>query len=218
MSGSLLIRFRRWVIIAIAFGAILYLVGSVLAGLGAVTEAMGEFVWPYMVPVVGLTLLNYSLRFVKWHYLLGKLGVQMPLKEDIWNFAAGLAMVISPGKAGELLKPYVVRERTGAPMAQTIPALVTERLTDGIAMLILAGLGVTTYASDKIHYLTVPAVMIVAGLLVLASKRRWRRQRRHRPRAASREATSRRAPTCSRLRTPTTPLPGRSSRGCARST
>jgi hypothetical protein len=42
-------------------------------------------------------------------------------------------MVLSPGKVGELLKPYLLSERTGVPMTQTIPALVTERLTDGIA-------------------------------------------------------------------------------------
>jgi len=168
---SLLVRFRRWVIIAIAVGALLYLAGSVWAGLTDVQEALGRFRWPYLVPVVALTLLNYGLRFFKWHYLLGRLGVPMPLRVDIWNFAAGLAMVISPGKAGELLKPYVVREHTGVPMARTIPALVTERLTDGIAMLVLAGFGVTTYASDQAHLLAIPGVLIAAGLLVLASER-----------------------------------------------
>jgi hypothetical protein len=54
-------------------------------------------------------------------------------------------------------------------MARTIPALVTERLTDAIALIILAGFSVTTYAGDKVHYLTIPAALIVAGLAVLAS-------------------------------------------------
>ncbi|MDP6933656.1 MAG: lysylphosphatidylglycerol synthase transmembrane domain-containing protein [Myxococcota bacterium] len=169
-SGNLIHRFRHWVIGAIAFGAVLYLVGAVWAGLDQVGAELRGFRWGLLVPVVLLTLLNYTLRFVKWHYLLGRLDVRMPLREDAWNFAAGLAMVISPGKAGELLKPYVVRERTGTPMATTIPALITERLTDGIAMLILAGLGVATYAADKVHYLTIPAVLTVVCLGVLAHR------------------------------------------------
>lgn len=171
MSARLVHRFRRWVIGAIAVGALLFLAGSIWAGFDKVSGALASFQWPWMVPVVLLTLLNYGLRFGKWHYLLGRLGVHMPLGEDLWNFAAGLAMVISPGKAGELLKPYVVKQRTGTPMVRTIPALVTERLTDGIAMLILAGLSVTTYAGDKVHYLAIPGALVVLGLAVLANSR-----------------------------------------------
>ena len=165
---NLIVRFRKWVVIAIAIGALLYLGGAVAVDMDRVGSSLETFDWPILIPVCALTLLNYALRFVKWHYLLMRLGIGMPWKEDAWNFTAGLAMVISPGKAGELLKPYVVREYTGAPMATTIPALVTERLTDGIAMLILAGLSVSVYAADKIHYLTIPAAIIVVGLVVLA--------------------------------------------------
>ena len=155
-------------VVAIAVGALLYLGGAVAADLDRVGDSLEQFQWGVLVPVCALTFLNYGLRFVKWHYLLKRLGVDMPLGENAWNFTSGLAMVISPGKAGELLKPYVVRERTGVPMATTIPALVTERLTDGIAMLILAGISVGAYAADKVHYLTIPAAIIGLGLLVLA--------------------------------------------------
>lgn len=171
MSARLVHRFRRWVIGAIAIGALLFLAGSVWAGFDEVSDALRTFHWPWMVPVLLLTLLNYGLRFGKWHYLLGRLGVRMPLGENAWNFTAGLAMVISPGKAGELLKPYVVRARTGAPMARTIPALVTERLTDGIAMLILAGISVSTYAGDKVIWIAVPGALVAIGLAVLANAR-----------------------------------------------
>jgi uncharacterized protein (TIRG00374 family) len=165
---DLLLRFRRWVIGAIAIGALVYLVGSVWSGFAQVQAALMRFSWGWALPVVLLTLVNYGLRFVKWHYLLLRLGVKMDVRENLTNFIAGLAMVISPGKAGELLKPYVVRARTGAPMAQTIPALVVERLTDGIAMLILAGISVTTYAADKVAWIAVPAALIAFGYAALA--------------------------------------------------
>jgi uncharacterized protein (TIRG00374 family) len=77
-------------------------------------------------------------------------------------------MAISPGKAGELLKPYALREKTQTPMAHSIPALITERLTDGIAMLILAAIGITSYAAGKIHFLLIPGVITIIGLLILA--------------------------------------------------
>jgi uncharacterized protein (TIRG00374 family) len=168
---NLVERFQRWVVGAIAAGALLYVGGSMWAGFDQVQDAMARFEWVYLVPMIGLTLTNYALRFLKWHYFLRLLQVDMPWGEDAWNFLAGLGMAISPGKAGELLKPYVVRARTGTPMATTIPALVSERLTDGVAMLAIAGFSVTTYAADKVHYLTIPAAIIGAGMVVVSSKR-----------------------------------------------
>lgn len=168
---NLLLRFRRWVVVAIAVGAAIYLIGSIWAGFDQVGAALRRFHWLYAAPVILLTLLNYGLRFLKWHAFLNLLGVRMPLWENVANFTAGLAMVISPGKAGELLKPYVVRERTGTPMAHTIPALLGERITDAIAMLILAGISVSTYFADQVWVLLLIAGAIALGLLVVASHR-----------------------------------------------
>jgi glycosyltransferase 2 family protein len=162
-------RFRRWLLYGLAVGVVLYLGGSLWVGLRQVGGELAQFRWWLAVPILLLTLTNYGLRFVKWHLLLRHLGVRVGWLQDLPWFTSGLAMVISPGKAGELLKPYLVREHTGAPMATTIPALVAERLTDGIAMLILAAFGVATYASDRISWVLVPAAVVAAGLCVLAS-------------------------------------------------
>ncbi len=168
---NLILRFRKWFVWALAAGVLLYVGGSVWAGFKDVGDQLAGFNWLLYVPVLLLTVGNYSLRFFKWHYLLGRLSVHISLWEDARIFIAGLAMVISPGKAGELLKPYLVSRRTNATMATTIPALVTERLTDGIAMLILAAISVSTYAADKIQWVAIPAAVVVAGLVILASER-----------------------------------------------
>ncbi|MDP2307032.1 MAG: lysylphosphatidylglycerol synthase transmembrane domain-containing protein [Pseudomonadota bacterium] len=167
---NLLVRFRVWLAWGIAIAALLYVGGSLYAGLEEVGSALGGFDWSLYVPVLALTVLNYGLRFWKWHYLVGRLGVRLPVKENLVIFASGLAMVISPGKAGELLKPWLVRARAGVPMAHTIPALVTERLTDGIACLALAAVSVSTYAGDRAVYVFVPIALVAAGLAVLSHK------------------------------------------------
>lgn len=163
-------KFQRWVVLAIVSCIVLYVGFSVWSGLDDIGQELRRFNWWMFVAAIGLTLTNYALRFVKWHYLLGRLDVQIPWVLNAWNFTAGLSMAISPGKAGELLKPYFVRRVTKTPMVRTIPALITERLTDGIAMLLLAGVGVTTYAADQIEWLVIPSIITVVGLLVLASK------------------------------------------------
>ena len=104
-------RFQRWVIVAIVACIFLYVGFSVWSGLDEISAELSINWWMFVAAIL-LTLTNYALRFVKWHYLLGRLDVKMPWVTDAWDFIAGLSMAISPGKAGELLKPYVVKRVT----------------------------------------------------------------------------------------------------------
>jgi uncharacterized protein (TIRG00374 family) len=171
-SASLIARFRTWFAWAVAVGALIYVAGSVWAGFDEVGDALGAFDWIWFVVALVLTVVgNYALRFAKWHWLIGRLGVRISVADDALIFVAGLAMVISPAKAGELLKPYLVRERTGVPMATTIPALITERLTDGIAALIIAAVSVSRYASDQAGLVYGTIALSLVGIAVLMNDR-----------------------------------------------
>lgn len=160
-------RFRGAVGLSIGLAVLGYLVYAVWHGLQATTTEITQFRWALYVPVLMLTLVNYTLRYAKWAYLLRALGIDMPHRANAWAYTAGLGMVISPGKAGELVKPWVVREVTGAPMARTIPALITERLTDGIAVAALAAIGVATFYPENTTLIfgTLLALFVLIGAL-----------------------------------------------------
>lgn len=169
---NLIRRFRSWLIGAVAVAVVLYVGGSVWAGFDEVGDALRHFGWGYFVAALLLTVFgNYALRLLKWHWLIQRLGVRISLGDSALIFIAGLAMVISPFKAGEFLKPYLVRERTGVPMVRTIPALVAERLTDGIAALILAAIGVSHYASGDAKYVYGTITVSLLGVAVLMNER-----------------------------------------------
>jgi len=163
-------RFRRWAAWAVALATLGYLAYAMWKGLSETAAELGGFSWPLYVPILVLTLVNYGLRYLKWHYLLGQLGIHVPHRATLWVFITGLAMVISPAKAGEVVKPYLIRELTGAPMARTIPALVAERGTDGIAVVALAAIGVSTFYAEASNLIWGTIAAIAAGLLVLSSR------------------------------------------------
>jgi len=162
-------RFRRWGAIAVAIATLGYLAYAVWKGLSETAAELATFQWPIYVPVLLLTLVNYGLRYFKWHYLLRQLGIRIPHSANAWIFTTGLAMVISPAKAGEVVKPYLVREVTGAPMARTIPALVAERSTDGLAVVMLAAIGVSTYYKDaeQLIWGTIVGIVVVLAVLMI---------------------------------------------------
>ncbi|MCB9680261.1 MAG: flippase-like domain-containing protein [Alphaproteobacteria bacterium] len=152
----------------LAVAVVGYLSYALWKGWRETADHLAGFAWAVYLPVLALTLVNYGLRFAKWAWLLRRLGVDMPLRGNLGAFVAGLGMVISPGKAGELVKPYLVREVTGTPMAVTIPALVTERLTDGIAVVILAAFGVSTFYPDSTALIATTLACIAAGIAALS--------------------------------------------------
>lgn len=95
-----------------------------------------------MVPLfLALSLANYFLRFLKWHYFLYRVEVRLPWRESLAVFLAGFSMTVSPGKLGELLKCYLLKERRGIPVSRTSPVVVAERVTDLISMIFIALVG-----------------------------------------------------------------------------
>ncbi len=96
----------------------------------------------FWIPLfLSLSLLNYLLRFFKWHYFLGRVSVHIPWKESMSVFLAGFSMTVSPGKLGELLKCYLLRDRHDVPVSRTSPVVVAERITDLISMIFIAVIG-----------------------------------------------------------------------------
>lgn len=163
-------RFRRWLAIFAALAAFGYIAYAIWQGWSQTAAVLVSFNWPLYAIVLALTLVNYGLRFWKWAWLLGRVGVYVPLRTNLWIFGAGLAMVITPGKAGELLKPYLVRVATGAALETTVPVLVAERGTDGIAIVSLAALGVSTFYADGTTAVYGTLAAMAAGLALLASE------------------------------------------------
>jgi len=107
--------------------------------------ALAEFRWEYLPLILGLTLFNYFWRFIKWEYYLRHLQIGISHTKSLLIFISGLSMAITPGKVGELLKSYLLKREILAPISRTSPIIVAERLTDGIAMLILALAGLALY-------------------------------------------------------------------------
>jgi uncharacterized protein (TIRG00374 family) len=159
-------RFRRWTTIALVVAVLGWLAYAVVRGFRETAEELRDFNWLLYIPVLSLTLVNYTLRFFKWHYLLARIGVRIPVVTNAWVFTSGLAMVISPAKAGELVKPYLIRVLAKVPMSKTVPVLIAERLTDGLAVIILAAIGVGSYYSEgtKLIYTTLLVIVAIWGL------------------------------------------------------
>lgn len=125
----------------------------VFAALGLVTDArqvgsqLAAFAWANLGPILGWTLFNYALRWLKWDYYLRKLGMGHGVSrvDSLLLFTAGMLMAVTPGKVGEVFKSYLLKRVNGTAISASAPIVIAERLTDGLGMLILMALGLNLY-------------------------------------------------------------------------
>ena len=130
-------------------------------------SAFRRFDWSMSVPVLLLTLGNYVLRWGKWEVYLRRARIpSMGLRTSALVFLAGFSMSLTPGKVGEVIKGVLVRRETGAPISKTAAVIAAERITDGLAMLALALIGLTqfSYGRPLVGLTLVAAIAVILML------------------------------------------------------
>jgi hypothetical protein len=107
-----------------------------------VAEAMTGFPWASLIVITLAQTGTFVTRFLTWQYYMGVVGARpkMSLADSLLIFLSGFVMVVSPGKAAELLKAVLVKVKTGVPVARTVPVVLAERVNDGISVLLLLAL------------------------------------------------------------------------------
>jgi uncharacterized protein (TIRG00374 family) len=158
------VKLGRALALAAAAGALFYVAFAFYTGLPKVLDSLRAFTWWTAGAAAGLAALNYVLRFAKWELYLRRLGVRIPLSDSFLIFLSGFSLTVTPGKVGEVLKSYLLRESHGVVMARTAPIVVAERLTDLIALALLALIGVGALAGgERIAWVALALVGIALG-------------------------------------------------------
>lgn len=132
---------QRKIVIGIVIAAVVYLGFSIYIDLEKLIEAFSLFDFKYFPLVLLLSFFNYYLRFERWEYYLRLLNIKIPRKISFSIFLGGLIMSITPGKVGELLKSYLIKEYNKTSIHQSAPVILVERLGDFVSLLFVAMFG-----------------------------------------------------------------------------
>jgi uncharacterized protein (TIRG00374 family) len=94
-----------------------------------------------LIPVLALSVFNYALRYVRWEIYLRRLGSPLSRGRSLAVFLIGFLLGVTPGKAGELGKAWLVRELGGGQALRVVSAVLAERVTDVLGTFALVALG-----------------------------------------------------------------------------
>ena len=94
----------------------------------------------WLVVSMLLTLLGYWGRALRWEVMLRPLGRTVPIRRLTYDTAIGFMAVVLLGRAGEVVRPYLISVSAGAPFSSQVAAWMLERILDLLAVLLLFGL------------------------------------------------------------------------------
>ncbi len=122
---------------------LLALFGLVLAGLIGMAAATGwdetraqlaQVSGMQFLVLLGLSLVNYLFRGLRWHVFSRRLGINVNLLQSLRHFLGGFAMTVTPGRVGELVRMRWLRRETGWSFERTAPLMLADRASDLAAM------------------------------------------------------------------------------------
>jgi len=163
-------RGKRAMIVSVVAAALGYLGFSLWGGWSDVAAALGRVSLPLLLGLLALSLVNYGLRFVRWHHYLQLFGHRIPTASSLRIYIGGFALTTTPGKAGEALRS-VLLQPLGIPYPQSLAALLAERVGDLIAVMLLASIGLAAYPKGAPVVIVLSIAIVVS--LFLIQRRDW---------------------------------------------
>lgn len=159
-------------IATIILSVIGYLIFTLWGGWSSVSSAAAS-VGPLGIGIaLALSLVSYFLRFLRWQLFLKALGHSVPWKPSLRIYISGFSLTITPGKSGEALRSVFLKDYR-VPFRKSFAAFLSERISDLIAVALLASSALWLYPKSRSILLVVAAVVIF--ILVAVQKNSWLR-------------------------------------------
>lgn len=161
---------RKRILLSISLAAIIYLAFIIYFDYQKIAESFSNFNWWLMPILLALSLGNYLTRYLKWQYYLHLIEVKLQRINSLLIFLSGLVMSITPGKMGELLKSYLIKQVNNTPISKTAPIVFAERITDFLALTLLSILGAFYFNFGKMIAFVI-LVLILFVIVILTNQK-----------------------------------------------
>ncbi len=159
-------KIKRNLYLVFGIAILLYLLFAIFTNVNNLAKTLASFNWIYLPLLLLFSYFNYISRFFKWHYYVKLLNINAEFGLSFSIFMSGLAMSLTPGKMGEVLKSYMLKQTIGESISKTAPIVFVERITDFLSLVILSLFGAVYYNFGIVSSLIVGVFFIIVVALI----------------------------------------------------
>lgn len=163
-------HFQKPILLSLLLGIGLYFGAMFISDFQATRAAISQVGITGWLIILGLSLVNYGLRYWRWEWYLRLLtNIKLPRYLHLSYYLCGFALSTTPGKAGETVRSLYLK-RHGVGYANTISNFFVERFQDLLSIVLLASLAAVLFDGYGI-VVVLTAMLVITALPVLHS--RW---------------------------------------------
>lgn len=160
----------RFVLIIIFLMVIFYSVISIYSGIDDISENFKSMNFHYVIPIIGVVLMSIIFRSWIQKLLLEQIQVKLSIKDSFLLFLSGLALIISPGGTGQVIKSYFLKEKYGISISKSIPVILFERYYDLISVTALVMVSICIIFSFEAFIVSILALIIIFIVSIILRK------------------------------------------------
>ncbi len=139
----------RAVLLALALAAAVVAGAGFFADLDKLGAGLAAYPPGRIVAACALVLGNYTLRTLRFRYYLSRLAIHVTALEAALVFVAGFLFTVTPGKMGEVVKGWLIKQRHGHSATAVASSVIAERFTDVAGLLLVAAVGVWQFGAYR---------------------------------------------------------------------
>jgi uncharacterized membrane protein YbhN (UPF0104 family) len=103
-------------------------------------DALARVSLPHCLAFVVVFMATLLVRAVRWRHLLAPIASGVSVRRIVAvSFIGFAAILVMPLRAGEFVRPYMIRQRGKISIAAATGTIAAERIIDGLAMTVLLG-------------------------------------------------------------------------------
>lgn len=128
---------RTLVVIGLAVALLAWFLRN--ADLAGVGRELSHGRWDLLLLAIGTTITTYTIRSIRWQYLLAGLGptrFSNAFRATVIGFAASFLL---PARAGEFLRPYLLARHESLSATAAFATVILERIFDMATVLLFFG-------------------------------------------------------------------------------
>ncbi len=147
-----------------------YLIFILFSDIHKIGKITMSFNWKIIPMLLFLTICNYFFRALRFYLYLKQINIVIPFRRACNIFLSGLSMTVTPGKSGEIVKAYLLKKSHDVSVPEILPLLIIERMTDGIAMIILGLGGISLLQNSRLFFIGA-SLFVIFFIICLKGKK-----------------------------------------------